>query len=113
MPKGWPSFHPQGELPQDFQERFALDHDHPAHLEGQGGSPFNRWSDTSRGYRHGDGTAAHEHPPWTATSRAWRCPCDRLAMLEPVYRLAPGPADKRQGQAARPRMTRPPPGTPG
>ena len=34
------AFHPQGELPREYQERFALDHDHPVHLENQGGSPF-------------------------------------------------------------------------
>ena len=28
---GLASFHPEGELPQDYRERFALDHDHPAH----------------------------------------------------------------------------------
>ena len=37
---GLASFHPEGELPQDYRERFALDHDHPVHLEGQGNSPF-------------------------------------------------------------------------
>ena len=31
---------PEGELPEDYRERFALDHDHPAHLEGPGDSPF-------------------------------------------------------------------------
>ena len=35
-PPGLAAFHPQGELPQNFQERFALDHDHPVHLENQG-----------------------------------------------------------------------------
>ena len=33
---GLAAFHPEGELPQDYRERFALDHDHPVHLEGQG-----------------------------------------------------------------------------
>ena len=37
---GLAAFHPQGELPEDFRERFALDHDHPPHLEGTGDSPF-------------------------------------------------------------------------
>ena len=37
---GLAAFHPEGELPEDYRERFALDHDHPAHLEGRGGSPF-------------------------------------------------------------------------
>ena len=31
----------------------------------------------------------HEHPPWTATSRGVAMSLRRLAMLEPVYRLAP------------------------
>ena len=38
---GLAAFHPQGELPADFRERFALDHDHPIHLESHAGSPFN------------------------------------------------------------------------
>ena len=37
---------------------------------------------------NGDG-AGHEHPPWTATSRGVAMSLRRLAMLEPVYRLAP------------------------
>ena len=37
---GLATFHPQGELPQDIQERFALDHNHPPHLEDQRASPF-------------------------------------------------------------------------
>ena len=95
---GLAAFHPQGELPQLYQERFALDHDHPVHLENQGDSPFvarERADDT------GDGTADHEHPPWTATSRGVAMSLRRLAMLEPVYRLAPRPDPRRQGQPAR------------
>ena len=82
---GLAAFHPEGELPQDYRERFALDHDHPAHLEGQGDSPFaaGEPADTNGG---GPG---HEHPPWTATSRGIETSLRRLAMLEPVYRLAP------------------------
>ena len=68
---GLAAFHPEGELPEDFQERFALDHDHPPHLEGPGDSPF---AARRRGRSGGDGHD-HEHPPWTATSRGWRCPC--------------------------------------
>ena len=30
---GLAAFHPQGELPQDYRDRFALDHDHPIHLK--------------------------------------------------------------------------------
>ena len=37
---GLAEFHPEGELPADFTDRFALDHDHPAHLENQDSSPF-------------------------------------------------------------------------
>ena len=36
---GLAAFHPQGELPQEYRERFALGHDHPVHLENQGDSP--------------------------------------------------------------------------
>ena len=36
---GLASPHPEGELPEDYQQRFALDHDHPAHLEGRGAPP--------------------------------------------------------------------------
>ena len=39
---GQAAFHPGGELPEDYRERFALDHDHPAHLENQASSPFRR-----------------------------------------------------------------------
>ena len=37
---GLAAFHPEGELPEDFQERFALDQDHPTHLEDKAASPF-------------------------------------------------------------------------
>ena len=83
---GLAAFHPEGELPEDYRERFALDHEHPVHLEGRGSSPFAA-SDTAD--RNGDDGAAHEHPPWTATSRGIETSLRRLAMLEPVYRLAP------------------------
>ena len=84
---GLAAFHPQGELPEDYRERFALDHDHPAHLEGQGDSPFALAGsvDDSGAVNASD----HEHPPWTATSRGIETSLRRLAMLEPVYRLAP------------------------
>ena len=39
---GLAAFHPEGELPQDYRERFALDHDHPAHLESPGRLPLRR-----------------------------------------------------------------------
>ena len=82
---GLAAFHPEGELPEDYRERFALDHDHPVHLEGQGDSPF---ADGNPADGNGGGPG-HEHPPWTATSRGIETSLRRLAMLEPVYRLAP------------------------
>ena len=84
--EGQGRFHPQGELPQDYQERFALDHDHPPHLEAPDASPFAPGEPPEDA---GDGEAGHEHPPWTATSRGVEMSLRRLAMLEPVYRLAP------------------------
>ena len=83
---GLAGFHPEGELPEDYRDRSALDHDHPAHLEGQGDSPFaaGEPADQSSG-----SSPNHEHPPWTATSRGVEMSLRRLAMLEPVYRLAP------------------------
>ena len=98
---GQAALHPDGELPQDYRERFALDHDHPAHLEDQGDSPFAAAGDSADA--NGDG-ADHEHPPWTATSRGIETSLRRLAMLEPVYRLAPDLI--RSG-----RVNRPPGGT--
>ena len=82
---GQARFHPQGELPDDFRERFALDHEHPVHLESQDDSPFTFGGQTAEA-NEGVG---HEHPPWTATSRGVEMSLRRLAMLEPVYRLAP------------------------
>ena len=82
---GLAAFHPEGELPEDYQERFALDHDHPAHLEGHGDSLFAAGDPDDTNV----GGSDHEHPPWTATSRGIETSLRRLAMLEPVYRLAP------------------------
>ena len=94
---GLAAFHPEGELPQDFRERFALDHDHPVHLENQAGSPFAAGEQTDT-----NDDADHEHPPWTATSRGVEMSLRCLAMLEPVYRLAPdestGPPMMRRRQ---------------
>ena len=84
--EGQAQFHAERELPQDFRERFALDHDHPAHLEGQESSPFAAGEQANDG---GDNGVDHEHPPWTATSRGVEMSLRRLAMLEPVYKLAP------------------------
>ena len=85
---GLAAFHPEGELPVDYRERFALDHDHPAHLENQDSSPFAGGPAEDESSSEGDGPD-HEHPPWTATSRGIETSLRRLAMLEPVYRLAP------------------------
>ena len=79
------AFHPQGVLPQDFRERFALDHDHPVHLENQKSSPFVAGEPAAQASDGPD----HEHPPWTTTSRGVAMSLRRLAMLETVYRLAP------------------------
>ena len=85
---GLAAFHPEGELPVGYRERFALDHDHPAHLESQDSSPFAGGPVEDESSSEGDGPD-HEHPPWTATSRGIETSLRRLAMLEPVYRLAP------------------------
>ena len=94
---GLAEFHPDGELPVDFTERFALDHDHPAHLENQDSSPFAATGPIED--ESGDGPD-HEHPPWTATSRGIETSLRRLAMLEPVYALAPDLL--RSGRVVRP-----------
>ena len=62
---GLAAFHPEGELPEDYRERFALDHDHPARLEGLGDSPFSAGEPADPN----GGGIDHEHPPWTATLR--------------------------------------------
>ena len=82
---GLAAFHPEGEFPEDFQESFALDHDHSPHLDGPESSPFTTGGKLADGGESHD----HEHPPWTATSRGVEMSLRRLAMLEPVYRLAP------------------------
>ena len=90
---GLAAFHPEGELPQDYHERFALDHDHPVHLEDQGDSPFAASDSDDINV----GGSDHEHPPWTTTSRGIETSLRRLAMLEPVYRLAPDLAPDNLG----------------
>ncbi len=87
---GQAQFHPQRELPADFAERFALGHEHPAHLDDQDSSPFAAAeSPVEDEPGSGNDSPNHEHPPWTATSRGVEMSLRRLAMLEPVYRLAP------------------------
>ncbi len=83
---GQAAFHPEGELPEDYRDRFALDHGHPVHLENQDDSPF---ASGDAAADHSATNVDHEHPPWTATSRGIETSLRRLAMLEPVYRLAP------------------------
>ena len=58
---GLAEFHPEGELPGDFAEQFALDHDHPAHLEDQSDSPF-AVAEPIGGQGESEGPG-HEHPP--------------------------------------------------
>ena len=93
---GLAELHPEGELPAEFTERFALDHDHPAHLENQDDSPFA----VTEPIGETGGSTDHEHPPWTATSRGIETSLRRLAMLEPVYALAPDLL--RSGRVVRP-----------
>ena len=93
---GLAAFHPEGELPEDYRERFALDHDHPACLEGLGDSPFSAGEPADPN----GGGIDHEHPPWTATSRGIETSLRRLALLEPVSRLAPDLL--RSGRVSRP-----------
>ena len=104
---GLAQFHPEGELPEDYRDRFALDHDHPVHLESQGDSPFAAGEPADGNV----GDPGHEHPPWTATSRGIETSLRRLAMLEPVYRLAPdlvrsGRVNLPEGDAAASREVR-------
>ena len=97
---GLAALRPEGELPEDHRERFALDHDHPAHLESQDDSPFAPGDSPGDSHEADGGGPGHEHPPWTATSRGIETSLRRLAMLEPVYRLAPDLL--RSGRVSRP-----------
>ncbi len=91
--------HPHGELPQDFQDRFALGHDHSVHLESQDNSLFAAADPVEDDSSGDNGSLDHEHQPWTATSRG-EMSLRRLAMLEPVYALAQNPL--RSGRVVRP-----------
>ena len=94
---GLAAFHPEGELPPDFQERFALDHDHPAHLEHQAGSPL-RCHRSYRIQRRRPGPRAppvDRHLPWHRDLP--QTPGHAGAGLPP----GPQPAPKRPGQLAR------------
>ncbi len=97
---GMAQFHPERELPAEYTERFALDHDHSAHLEDQDSSSFVAAGPVEDESGSGNDGPNHEHPPWTATSRGVEMSLRRLAMLEPVYRLAPDLL--KSGRVARP-----------
>ncbi len=71
--------------PADFNQRFTLDHQHQPHREHLVDSPFVVTAPGNDAVADG----YHEHPPWTATSRGVRTNLRRLAMIEPIYRLAP------------------------
>ena len=73
------------EATAEFRARFALDHEHRVHVDGLAASPFLGDAPPPPAP---EGTL-HEHPPWTATERGVETSLRRLAMLEPVYRLAP------------------------
>ena len=94
-PPVWPPSIPRANCPRTTG-RFALDHDHPAHLEGQDGSPFAAGDLAEQT----GGGSDHDHLPWTATSRGIETSLRRLAILEPVHRLAPDL--KRSGRVNRP-----------
>ena len=97
---GQARFHPQGGMPAGYRERFALDHDHAAHREDQDSTPFSGPESPAGDESGGEDGPGHEHPPWTATSRGVEMSLRRLAMLEPVYRLAPDLL--RSGRVVRP-----------
>ena len=107
---GLAEFHPEGDLPGDFRERFALDHDHSAHLEGQVGTPFAATGPVVEN-GHGDGqtTSTRPGPPrhgglrprsggWACWSRstAWPRTCSAAAGSTgpPAIRHLPTPSSK-------------------
>ena len=65
--------------------QFASDHEHLPHLEEPHFTPFVE-PDPSCDIPPG----LHEHPPWATTARGLQVCLRRLAMLEAVYRIAPG-----------------------
>ncbi len=64
--------------------RFSLDHEHLLHQDTSEGSPFAPDA-TADGPSDGDGPSAVDRP-----ARGVQTALRRLAMLEPIYRLAPG-----------------------
>ena len=75
--------------PADYDQRFAQDHEHRPHLEHSVNSPFIAGFTGGNPGNDPPHAAWHEHPPWTATSRGVETSLRRLAMIEPMYRLAP------------------------
>ena len=71
----------------DFDQRFALDHEHEPHLEHLVNSPFVTGFPSDE---PPDGSW-HEHPAWTTTSRGLEMSLRRLAILDAMYRLAAEP----------------------
>ena len=81
---GLASFHPEANCPRTTGNGSLWTTTIRSTWRAKGDSPFaaGEPADTNGG---GPG---HEHPPWTATSRGIETSLRRLAMLEPVYRLA-------------------------
>ena len=74
---GLAAFHPEGELPEDYRERFALDHDHPVHLEDQESSPFAAGDSADATAATDPTTSTRPGPPPPGASRppceGWPC----------------------------------------
>ena len=94
---GLAAFHPEGELPEDYRERFALDHDHPMHLEGQGDSPFTAGNADDE---NGDSGTDHEHPALDRDVAGHRDLPAPLSNAGAGLPPGPGPAAQRQGKPA-------------
>ena len=75
--------------PTNFERRFAQDHERQPHRKHLTNSPFSPGSTRDNAGDDLPDAAWHEHPPWTATSRGVEMSLRRLAILEPMYRLAP------------------------
>ena len=84
---GQAAFHPEGELPRTTGSGSPWTTTIPSTWRARATLP-SPWpvSVVDSGAVN---ASDHEHPPWTATSRGIETSLRRLAMLEPVYRLAP------------------------